>query len=269
MVYVLNIHFLDDQRAFEYYRKRIPSSRREKLDRIIPTNEKKRSLAAGLLLVHGLREWGVLGESDTEISFLKGDNGKPYLNPDNIAYTGEKELCSDSALNSAEMSVPYFSLSHSGDYAVCAIGDSEIGIDIERMEQWNKAERAYERVLTANEKERLNLLSEAERAGRFYQYWSMKESYVKSLGTGLGTDFREIDLYESGPQIRKLVIRELQIDSPMDRLIEKSESIDYDSSVYVVRGVEGYELLSVDYRPEYAFGLCIPREPVSKEQEGK
>ena len=88
--------------AFDGAEKRMSEYRRNK------TRRRKNgalSLAAGLLLDYALREYG-LRERDME--YRENEHGKPFFKNNNIK----------------------FSLSHSGEYAVCAVSDDEFGIDI-------------------------------------------------------------------------------------------------------------------------------------------
>ncbi len=80
----------------------------------------------------------------------------------------------------------YFSLSHSGDYVLCAISDEEIGADIQEMKPCD-AERIATRFFTEEEKEKLRKCrEEGEKLDCFYEIWSCKEAYGKMTGEGVG-----------------------------------------------------------------------------------
>lgn len=71
----------------------------------------------------------------------------------------------------------YFSVSHSGDYAVCALNDSPVGTDIEIVgkESRNIAERFFAR-------DELEYITDTE---SFYHIWTLKESFMKVVGLGM------------------------------------------------------------------------------------
>jgi 4'-phosphopantetheinyl transferase len=85
---------------------------------------------------------------------------------------------------------PHFNLSHSGDYALLAIGDGPVGVDVEKWEPWFEAEwRALSRH-SLHEEERAALEKSAAPSGTppakfFFDLWTLKESYMKMLGKGL------------------------------------------------------------------------------------
>jgi phosphopantetheine--protein transferase-like protein len=77
-----------------------------------------------------------------------------------------------------------FNLSHSGKYAVLAVSDQPVGIDVERMKKnrLSVAKRCfcpeeYEDIVQAGDEWQKNI--------RFLEYWTMKEAYVKRTGEGL------------------------------------------------------------------------------------
>jgi len=79
----------------------------------------------------------------------------------------------------------HFSISHAGDWVVCAFSTRNIGIDIEQIKdiQLDIAERFFSR-------EEYNFLMEKEESERqesFYDLWTLKESYIKWIGSGLST----------------------------------------------------------------------------------
>ena len=81
-----------------------------------------------------------------------------------------------------------FNLSHSGDYAICAISDDEVGCDIEKIKDVNLkiAKRFF------SEEEYNNVLKDNK---LFFRYWTLKESYLKAKGIGIkGLDNAKIDI---------------------------------------------------------------------------
>ena len=73
----------------------------------------------------------------------------------------------------------FFSVSHSGDYAVLALSDREVGTDIEKIEDARLA--VAERVFTPEEL----LWMREDAQERFYILWTLKESVSKLDGRGL------------------------------------------------------------------------------------
>lgn len=73
----------------------------------------------------------------------------------------------------------FFSVSHSGNYAILALSECEAGTDIEKIENGNL--RVAERVFTPEE---LSWMNEDAKI-RFYILWTLKESVCKLDGRGL------------------------------------------------------------------------------------
>lgn len=74
---------------------------------------------------------------------------------------------------------PYFSLSHSGDYACSVISDYQVGIDIEKMEKrdGDKISNFAHRFFAREETEWIN-----SDVVRFYMVWCAKEAFLKASG---------------------------------------------------------------------------------------
>lgn len=105
------------------------------------------------------------------------EKGKPYL-------THHPEL--------------HFSISHSGDLVVCALGAVPMGIDVQIVEHRDYRKLAR-RVL--DEKEWRAYEASACSPEVFVEYWTRKESYLKYLGCGISRDLRTLD-YSQVQQIR-------------------------------------------------------------------
>ena len=105
-----------------------------------------------------------LGVAPAEVVFALGEHGKPEL--------------SGSSLR--------FNLAHSGDRALIAVGDVEVGIDLERTA---RSSRAVERTLTEGERASLG----PDRHVELLRVWCRKEALAKALGGGLGWAPEEFD----------------------------------------------------------------------------
>lgn len=91
----------------------------------------------------------------------------------------------------------HFNISHSGELVACAINDTEIGIDIEKIRKINL--KIAKKICLENE---LNYIFDGNEIDytstnpkhieRFFEIWTGKEAYFKYLGTGI-SDFKEVD----------------------------------------------------------------------------
>lgn len=84
-----------------------------------------------------------------------------------------------------------FSLSHSGDLVLVALGGSrEVGVDVERVDPGLDAESVARVSLSPAERQ---LVSEAP-PSRFYDLWTRKEACLKLTGEGLARSPDALDL---------------------------------------------------------------------------
>jgi 4'-phosphopantetheinyl transferase len=109
-----------------------------------------------------------LNQPPSLIEFEYGFNKKPFIT------------------NKAGM---YFNLSHSGDWALLAVSNSEIGVDTELIN--NNFE--YKDIMDGyfNEAE-INFINEGKSAERFFLLWTRKEAQIKATGKGLDDDIKLI-----------------------------------------------------------------------------
>lgn len=82
----------------------------------------------------------------------------------------------------------FFNMSHSNNITACIISDKEVGIDIEKI-KYN--EKVAKRVLNKEEMKILN--NSNNKAEMFTIFWTIKESYVKLLGVGIGYGLKRVD----------------------------------------------------------------------------
>lgn len=85
----------------------------------------------------------------------------------------------------------HFNLSHSGNFALCALDDAPVGVDIQIIKD-NWREGLPKRVCSPRELEWLE--GQSHRWEAFALLWALKESRVKYEGTGLGAGVREISV---------------------------------------------------------------------------
>lgn len=152
----------------------LPEEREAKIRKLKNAGMAKKRLLSSSFLQYGLSH--TLGILPEKLSYQYGKFGKPSLSEASRKYIREQK--GDSA---GDME---FNLSHSGKYAVLAISDAAVGIDVEREKKNRLAvakrcfcEKEYESIVGAE--------SYQEQNKRFLEYWTMKEAYVKYVGTGL------------------------------------------------------------------------------------
>lgn len=158
-VLIVDVRFLNEDAVFERALKRVSAFRRNKILHYRFRRDRNLSLGAGLALDVLLREYGLREKS---MAYFEGPHGKPGLSHD-------PGIC--------------FNLSHAGDYAVCATGPSDLGIDIEPVGIYDPAVAV--RCLSEKELFHMELLPEPDRGLYFTRLWTLKESLLKASGTGL------------------------------------------------------------------------------------
>ncbi len=144
----------------------VSADRRAKVTGYLRLEDRARSLAAGLL-----------------IRYVELNTG------DRVVFTQGRPLF-------AGPSARHLSLSHSGDYAVCAVSDRNVGADVEQI--GDSLAGLEEQLFTDTERETLSRTEPADLEARRYRLWTLKESYLKALGTGLSRDPRSFSIATEG-----------------------------------------------------------------------
>lgn len=84
------------------------------------------------------------------------------------------------------MNLPvHFNISHSNGLVVCAVSDNEIGIDIEKIRTVNP--RTAKKFACPDELEYIGTHKNG-----FFEIWTLKEAYFKCIGSGLGSDIKNV-----------------------------------------------------------------------------
>lgn len=84
------------------------------------------------------------------------------------------------------MNLPvHFNISHSNGLVVCAVSNNEIGIDIEKIRTVNP--RTAKKFACPDELEYIGTHENG-----FFEIWTLKEAYFKCIGSGLGSDIKNV-----------------------------------------------------------------------------
>ena len=79
-----------------------------------------------------------------------------------------------------------FNISHTKNLIICAVTlTDDIGCDVENTGRSNDVLAIAERYFSTQESTELFSLPEAHQRHRFFDYWTLKESYIKAWGLGL------------------------------------------------------------------------------------
>jgi len=126
-------------------------------------------LVSHALLRSALSKYASLNAAQWQ--FVCGEHGKPAL----VSSSAPADLC--------------FNLTHADGLSACVISaNRRCGIDVENTHRKNKLEAVAQRMFTDEE---LAQLAESNIADRFYVFWTLREAYVKALGTGLAGSSKE------------------------------------------------------------------------------
>jgi 4'-phosphopantetheinyl transferase len=79
-----------------------------------------------------------------------------------------------------------FNLSHTDGMALVAVGlESDLGADVEDAERSGETVELADRFFARTEVTALRALPEARQRERFFEYWTLKEAYIKARGAGM------------------------------------------------------------------------------------
>lgn len=159
-IYHFNIKNTDSKQIDEWF-ELMSDERKQAVSRMQVEHKRNLRIAADALCRKAISEF--CGISPADIVFVYNEKGKPY----------------------AKGLPVHFNISHSGDIAVCAVSESEIGIDIEKIRSVNP--RISDKFATEEENE---YISTSENG--FFEIWTLKEAYFKCIGTGLDANIKNV-----------------------------------------------------------------------------
>ena len=143
---------------------KVSEQRREQALKFAHESGRRLSLAVYLLLMEGLKkEYGIT--EPPEFDYMEG--GKPVIK-------GHPEI--------------YFSFSHSGTVALCAIDSQPVGADVETPRKITPSLITY----TMNDEEQALITSAPESLSAFLALWTRKEAVLKLTGEGIRSDLKTV-----------------------------------------------------------------------------
>ena len=145
-IFIADVSCID----IEAFLSKVSPARREKTLRLSKDDDKRRSLGAEMLLIKAA------GRDD----YVLSKNEKPYFSDNEV----------------------FFSLAHCGDYAVCAVSDVPVGVDIELPR--GGGARLAKRFFQPDEAALVYAADDPDR--EFCRLWTLKESYIKYADLRLG-----------------------------------------------------------------------------------
>lgn len=133
----------------------------------------------------------------------------------------------------------YFSLSHTDGCVACAVSEFErVGVDVERVQQrgslWEVAS-SY----SAEEIEALRGLAPDTFVDRFFDYWTLKEAYLKARGLGLSLPLDQFSIFISPGEIAVRLAAGVQDDAVDWHFSVKSPSSNHRLAIADGSGVAG------------------------------
>ena len=156
-----NVENLDLKNAYDL----VSKNRQEKIDFYRFEKDKKLSAGVYLLLKKLLSE-----ENITNPIFKTGKYGKSYIsNYENI----------------------HFNLSHSGKIVLCAISDRNVGADVEYIDSEIDLDIAKNYFFN---REYETIMKSDNPSEEFFNYWVLKESYMKYTGLGMNLDLDSFEI---------------------------------------------------------------------------
>ncbi|MEC2463031.1 4'-phosphopantetheinyl transferase superfamily protein [Bacillus cereus] len=145
---------------FEELLSYVPLEKQKKIKSFLHFKDAKRTLVGEILVRSILGKQLSLKNKDINIYY--NAYGKPYI----------------------KIEGNYFNLSHSGDWVVCAFDSSPVGIDVEIIKLIDLS-LVLSFFSTEEAEYVFSIKSQNEQINRFYDLWTLKESYIKAIGRGL------------------------------------------------------------------------------------
>ena len=101
----------------------------------------------------------------------------------------------------------HFNLSHTQGMVACAVANQrQVGVDVEHGNRQIDVAMLSQHVFSSLEAaDVLSAPSQEEQESRFFNYWTLKEAYIKAKGVGLSMPLQQFSLSKTGKQNWRLI----------------------------------------------------------------
>ena len=145
----------------------LDGTRRAKAERYKKHEDRVLSAISYALLLYALH----LNGNDEAHTVIYNEHGKPFFENSNI----------------------HFNISHTEGAVACAVQNTSVGVDIQKKVE--KFEAVMNRVCT--DKEKKSVMSADDPSLEFTTLWTLKESILKCIGTGIAGSMTKYDFSEN------------------------------------------------------------------------
>lgn len=170
---------ISDQKLHAAYRKLLSPAEMHQEARFYFDRDKRRYLVTRALLRTTLSRYASIGPK--EWTFSTNAYGRPE-----ISNAREKELCVS------------FNFSHTHSLIVLGVTKrSALGVDVENWKARAASIDIAERYFASREVTELRSALHDQRQRRFFEYWTLKEAYIKARGMGLSIPLDKFSFHYS------------------------------------------------------------------------
>lgn len=182
-----------DEALLERYRALVSAPETARMERFHFEEDRRRHLISRALVRTALSRYGAL--EPREWRLLADVDGRPYAD----------NLPGGLALD--------FNVSHAAEMVVLAVSSGRVGVDVESLARDSDIER-LDRYFSSTERSALLALAGEARRRRFFELWTLKESYVKARGEGLRLPLDAFAFEFRGERGLRLSVEPALADSP-------------------------------------------------------
>jgi len=162
-VHVWSFALEGPQELVAHCRETLSAEERHRADRFVFERDRIRYTVAHAVLRHLLSRY--CGEPPASLRFSAAAAGKPSL----------------------QSATPlHFNLTHSDERALLAVGQRELGVDLEKVRSNIEALAISRHYFFGSERDAIESAPSPERDRLFFRYWVAKEAVLKAQGIGLG-----------------------------------------------------------------------------------
>ncbi|MCM3703247.1 4'-phosphopantetheinyl transferase superfamily protein [Paenibacillus macerans] len=173
----------------------VEEKKKERINRFYRIEDSYRSLLGDALIRHKIKQF--TGIHNHQLKIDLSSYGKPYIDP--------------------SLGI-HFNITHSGEWVVAAFGEKNVGIDIEEIKPINF--EIAKKCFSPREFADLTTLTDIdEKRSYFYDLWTLKESYIKTIGRGLSIPLNSFSIFMNSD-------KEIFIDGAEDTVFFKQYSLD-------------------------------------------